>query len=187
MEKRVLIGGFGGQGVQTMGKFLGHAANRAGIITTFFPAYGGEMRGGTSNCTVTVSDRPIGAPNKSICDYVIAMKIPSFQRFERQIKPGGLFILNSDVILSEPTRKDISFVKVPVNTLADQVGSERSLNVIMLGFFSEYTGFVPTEYCRDYVDNILGEYKPKYKEINATAFQLGVDYAKKLKAENGGG
>lgn len=182
MEKNVLIGGFGGQGVQTLGKLLGHGANEAGIITTFHPAYGGEMRGGTSNCTVTISDRQIGAPNKIMCDYIIAMNIPSFQRFECQVKSGGLFILNTSIITGKPKRNDIQVTGIPVNALAEQVGSAKVLNIVMLGFFVAYTGFVPVNIMRETVEERLG-YKETYRVLNVKAFELGVEYAEKLKGK----
>jgi 2-oxoglutarate ferredoxin oxidoreductase subunit gamma len=181
MERNVLIGGFGGQGVQTLGKLLGHCANEAGMITTFHPAYGGEMRGGTSNCTVTVSDRLIGAPDKKMCDYIIAMNIPSFQRFEKQVKPGGTFILNTSIVKELPKRTDIKCVGIPVNEIAEEVGSPRILNIVMLGFFAEYTGFVPVDVMKKVLDERLG-YKVEFRDLNARAFEKGVDYAKSLKA-----
>jgi len=185
MEKNVLVGGFGGQGVQTLGKLLAYGANEADIITTFHPAYGGEMRGGTSNCTVTISDRQIGAPNKAMCDYIIAMNIPSFQRFEKQVKPGGLLVLNTSIIKDKPARSDIKAVGIPVNEIAEQVGSGKVLNIVMLGFFVEYTGFVPADIMEKVVEERLGS-KKEYRELNEKAYKAGADYARKVKAETEG-
>ena len=181
MEKNVLIGGFGGQGVQTLGKLLAYGANDAGTIVTFHPAYGGEMRGGTSNCTVTISDRQIGAPNKRMCDYIIAMNIPSFQRFEKQVKPGGLFILNTSIIKDKPVRDDIQHVCIPINDIAEKVGSTTVLNIVMLGFFVMYTEFISPEIIEQTIIERLG-HKKEYKELNDKAFWAGVEYAKKIKA-----
>lgn len=181
MEKSVLVGGFGGQGVQTLGKLLGYGANDAGFIATFYPAYGGEMRGGTSNCTVTISDRQIGAPNKNMCDYIIAMNIPSFQRFEKQVKPDGLFILNTSIIKDKPVRADIQYVGIPINDIAERVGSTTVLNIVMLGFFVAYTEFVSPEIIEQTITERL-EYKKEYKELNDKAFWAGVEYAKNIKS-----
>ncbi len=90
MEISFLLGGFGGQGIQTIGKLLTYAACDAGCQVTFLPSYGGEMRGGTSNCTVTISDdEPIASPSKKNTDFVIALNGPSYEKFRNQIKPGG--------------------------------------------------------------------------------------------------
>lgn len=179
MERNVLIGGYGGQGVQTIGKLLAYGTNEVGIITTFHPAYGGEMRGGTSNCTITISDKQIGAPNKHMCDYIIAMNIPSFKRFERQVKSGGLFILNTTVIKELPARNDIKVVGIPVNEMANDLGTQKVANIIMLGFFVKYTGFAPVDVMEKTIEKYLG-YKEEYKEINAKAFKIGVEYAGRM-------
>lgn len=176
MDKSVLIGGFGGQGVQTFGKLLTYAANEAGFNVTFYPAYGKEMRGGTSNCTVVVSDRHIGAPNRAMLDYVITMNLPSFTAFEKRVKKGGVLIINESLIKESLKRDDIKTVGIPLNDLANEMGSQMVLNIIMLGFFVKLSGILPVETARDIVEKKLGKRK-NLLEMNLKAFNKGVEIA----------
>ena len=176
MEKSILLGGFGGQGVQTIGKLLTYAANEAKCEVTFFPAYGGQMRGGTSNCTVVVSDdKPIFSPNRKTYDYIVALNEPSYKRFAGQINPGGTIVINSDLVTVENPPENVTIVKIPLNTLAEQVGSQKVMNVIMLGFLSQYLTLIPKEAMLDTVHTRLGK-KAEYAELNNKAFALGASY-----------
>ena len=179
MEKSILMGGFGGQGVQTCGKLLIYAANEEDQIATFFSEYGGAMRGGTSNCTVTVSDEEIGAPNKQKVDCVVAFNIPSFSKFESRVVPGGTMIVNASLIREELyTRSDITYVGVPANEISEQLGSMKVLNVVMLGFLCRYTGMVKPESARAMVMKHLAK-KPQFIELNNKAFDAGLAAAEK--------
>lgn len=180
MEKSVLMGGFGGQGVQTCGKLLIYAANEDDQIATFFSEYGGAMRGGTSNCTVTTSDEEIGAPNKQKVDYVVAFNIPSFTKFESSVVPGGTMIVNSSLISEDMyTRKDISYVGVPANEISEKLGNMKVLNVVVLGFFCRLTGMVRLETAKAMVLKHLAK-KPQFIELNSKAFDAGVEAAENL-------
>lgn len=122
MEKSVLMGGFGGQGVQTCGKLLIKAANEEEKIATFYSEYGGVMRGGTSNCTIITSDEEIGAPNIKIVNNVVAFNIPSFNKFETRVLPGGTMVVNSTLIDKEMyKRSDITYVEIPATELVAAV------------------------------------------------------------------
>jgi 2-oxoglutarate ferredoxin oxidoreductase subunit gamma len=179
MERSILLGGFGGQGVQTIGKLLTYAANDADCFVTFFPAYGGQMRGGTSNCTVVVSnDKPIASPSRKSYDYFIALNEPSYVRFRDQVKKGGTIIVNSDLVTDVPESGDITYVKIPLNTLADQVGSQKVMNVIMLAFISKYFSLIPAEVIHETVRKKLGK-KAEFIELNDKAFALGLAYENK--------
>lgn len=135
MEKSVLMGGFGGQGVQTCGKLLIKAANEEDKIATFYSEYGGVMRGGTSNCTIITSDEEIGAPNIKIVNNVVAFNIPSFNKFEPRVLPGGTMVVNSTLIDKEMyKRDDITYVEIPATELSQQLGSSKVLNIILLAF-----------------------------------------------------
>lgn len=183
MEKSILMGGFGGQGVQTCGKLLIYAANEEDQIATFFSEYGGAMRGGTSNCTVTVSDEEIGAPNKQKVDCVVAFNIPSFSKFESRVVPGGTMIVNASLIREELyTRSDITYVGVPANEISEQLGSMKVLNVVMLGFLCRYTGMVKPESARAMVMKHLAK-KPQFIELNNRAFDAGLAEAEKRLSE----
>lgn len=180
MEKSVLMGGFGGQGVQTCGKLLIYSANEEDQIATFFSEYGGAMRGGTSNCTVTTSDEEIGAPNKQKVDYVVAFNIPSFKKFESRVAPGGTMIVNSSLIKEDLyTRTDITYVGVPANEISEQLGNMKVLNVVVLGFFCKYTGMVGLDTAKAMVLKHLAK-KPQFIELNNKAFDAGVEAAAKL-------
>jgi len=182
MEKSVLMGGFGGQGVQTCGKLLIYSANEEDQIATFYSQYGGAMRGGTSNCTVITSDEDIGAPNKHMVDYVIAFNIPSFKKFEERVAPGGVMIVNSTIIGEDLyTRKDITYVGVPANKISEDLGNMKVLNVVILAFFCEYSGMVSTETAKAVALKQLAK-KPQFIELNTKAFDAGVEAAKAAKA-----
>ncbi len=183
MEKTILIGGFGGQGVQTLGKLLAYAANEEEKYVTFSPAYGGEMRGGTSNCTVIVSEKQIGAPTREKLDIVVAMNVESFQRFEPQVKPGGLLICNESLITEQTKRADITQVNVPANALAQEAGSDKTLNVVMLGFLAAHYDLVDKQSAAIVVAEKLGK-KEKFRAMNEKAFALGVGYEPLGKVKN---
>jgi 2-oxoglutarate ferredoxin oxidoreductase subunit gamma len=133
METSIIIAGFGGQGVLFAGQLLAYAGMDTGHHVTWIPSYGPEMRGGTANCTVIIADGPIGAPIVSRPDIVVALNLPSFEKYEPVIKPGGLFVVNSAIVTERATRKDIETVYVPANTIAEAAGSVKMLNMAALG------------------------------------------------------
>src|SRR5512135_1686697 len=116
---KTIFAGFGGQGVLSMGLNLTQAAMRDGKFVTYLPSYGAEVRGGTANCTVSVSDEEIASPVASAPEFIVAMNQPSVVRFQNQIQSGGLFFLNSSLIEIEPSRGDIEVVKVPASEVAE--------------------------------------------------------------------
>jgi 2-oxoglutarate ferredoxin oxidoreductase subunit gamma len=180
MDASILIGGFGGQGVQTLGKLLAYAANDADQYVTFYPAYGGEMRGGTSNCTVVISDRKIGAPARNLCDYVLALNSPSSKRFESRVKPGGVMIVNSSLVKDLPTRTDIQVIQLPINDLAAEMGNMRAANVILYGFFTSYSQVVAEDSARNTLKERLGR-NESYAQMNDQAFLKGKALADNIK------
>lgn len=174
------MGGFGGQGVQTCGQLLIYGANEEGTIATFYSQYGGAMRGGTSNCTVITSDEEIGSPSKAALDYVIAFNIPSFKAFEKRVAPGGTMVVNSSLIKPELfTRDDIKYVGVPANEIAEEIGSARVLNIVILGFFTEFTKMVTPEVQKKVVLERMAR-KAEFIELNTKAFDAGVAHAKSI-------
>ena len=118
MIKRTLFAGFGGQGVLLMGYVLSHGAMHKGLNVTYFPSYGAEMRGGTANCTVTLSDKKIASPVASNPDILVAMNYPSLEKFESTVARGGLILLNSSLIDMDATRSDVEALKVPTVELS---------------------------------------------------------------------
>src|SRR5512139_3241904 len=135
MHEELIISGFGGQGALFAGQILSYAASEAGKFVTWIPSYGPEMRGGTAHCTVVISDEPIGSPLVRRPTSVIALNLPSFQKYEGLVKPSGLLVYNSSLIDARPMRGDIRYAAVPANVIAEQLGNVRQANVVLLGAF----------------------------------------------------
>lgn len=133
METSIIISGFGGQGVLFAGQLLTYAGMDAGKHVTWIPSYGPEMRGGTANCTVIISDDPIGAPVVSRPDVALVLNQPSFDKYEPLLKPGGLLVVNSSIVTTQIKRGDIESVYIPANTIAEQLGSVKMLNMVVVG------------------------------------------------------
>ena len=142
---KLFLAGSGGQGIILMGQIITYAAMHENKETTFLPSYGPEMRGGTANCTVIVSDRPISCPLIYEADIVAAMNLPSMIRFESLVKPGGKLFLNSSVIDKKPEREDISVYECGATDKANAMNLSRSANIIMLGELIRNTGVVSPE------------------------------------------
>ena len=150
-----------------------------GVIgASWLPSYGPEMRGGTANCSVVVSDGEVFTPIVSVPDTVIIMNEPSLPKFEPLLKKGGLMIINSSLINSRPTRTDITAVCVPCNEIAEQVGSARVANLVALGAFCKLTGAVEVEGIVHAMKKVFKRAKPEMLEINKKALQAGFDYVK---------
>lgn len=145
MITRTIFSGFGGQGVLLMGYVLSHGAMLKGLNVTYFPAYGAEMRGGTANCTVTVSDKKIASPVASNPDILVAMNLPSLDKFGPKVVQNGLVFLNSSLINEDLQRDDVEVVKVPTLELANEVGSERAANMVMIGAVCAKSGLLTLE------------------------------------------
>ena len=133
MQKEILIAGFGGQGVLFAGQVLSYAAMDAGRIVTWIPSYGPEMRGGTANCTVVIADEEIGSPLVKNPPAVIALNLPSFDKYESLIQPGGALIVNQSMVDRTAQRTDITTIFVPGNEIAEETGDRRLLNMVMVG------------------------------------------------------
>lgn len=133
MTFEMILAGFGGQGVMLMGQLLAYAGMTEGKHVSWLPSYGPEMRGGTANCTVVVSDRPVGSPLITRPGIVVAMNLPSMDKFEDSIKPGGLLVYNSSLITRSPKRTDIEVVAVPASEIANELGNDRIANMVALG------------------------------------------------------
>ena len=137
-----IFAGFGGQGVLSIGLNLAQAAMQEGKHVTYLPSYGAEVRGGTANCTVAISDEEIASPVASSPDFVVAMNQPSVVRFQNQIQSGGILFINSSLVDMEIARGDIDIVKVPANAIAEKLENPKSANMVMLGAFIKRTNLV---------------------------------------------
>ena len=174
----VILAGFGGQGILSAGKMAAEAALYEGKEVSWFPSYGPEMRGGTANCSVVISDEPIGSPVINDADVVISLNQPSMEKFEASLKPGGYLIIDSSLIHIQPTRTDIKFIAMPASDIASELGNMQFATISMLGCLSKATGC----FSRDSFESSLKEVLPErhHNKIpgNLNAFDKGASYAK---------
>ncbi len=174
---KTVFAGFGGQGVLSMGYVLAYAAMIEGLQVTYLPSYGAEVRGGTANCTVAVSNEEIASPIASTPDNVVVMNNPSLEKFQHQILTGGVMFLNSNLVEQRPVRGDIIVREIPCNDLAHTLGSDQSANMVMLGGFIQQTSLVRLESIQSAISDVFKE-KKKAKEMNLKALNVGYDYMK---------
>ena len=162
-----------------MGYILAVSAMRDGMQVTYLPAYGAEVRGGTANCTVSISDEDIASPVASSPDYVIVMNKPSLIKYEGQIKAKGTLFLNSDLVDIDPKREDISVFKIPANTIAKELGSERTINMIMLGAVSAWTRITSVDSLINGLTEVVKIKNAKQMDINKKGLEIGSEYVLK--------
>lgn len=175
MTNKVIIAGFGGQGVVLMGTLLAYAAMVQGKHTTFFPSYGAEMRGGTANCSVVVSDEEISSPVVNEPDVVVAMNIASLDKFEPRVKPGGTVFVNSSLIDKKVSRTDIEEVRIQANDIAESLGSSRAANMVMLGGVLKKTGAVELDSAVTSLEKVLSERAMALLDVNKQALARGFE------------
>ena len=171
----VIMAGFGGQGLMFIGKLLAYSAMRSGKQVTWIPSYGPEMRGGTANCTVVISDKEIGSPVITSPQSLIIMNNPSLRAFEPRLEAGGLLLLNSSLINRPVTRKDIKAIQIPVNDLAIEVGEKRTANMIMLGAYIQQTKILPKENIIEGLKEFFRN-KLQFMDVNIKALEKGIKY-----------
>jgi 2-oxoglutarate ferredoxin oxidoreductase subunit gamma len=171
---KIIFAGFGGQGVLSMGLNLAQAAMLDGKHVTYLPAYGAEVRGGTANCTVSISDEEIASPVASSPAFVVAMNQPSMVRFQNKIQSGGIFFINSTVVSEPITRGDIEIVNVPANAVAEKMGNIKSANIVMLGAFIKKTNLVTQ---KSLIEGLNVALKGNQKLITINKDALNAGYA----------
>jgi 2-oxoglutarate ferredoxin oxidoreductase subunit gamma len=171
---KTIFAGFGGQGVLSMGLNLAQAAMLEGRHVTYLPSYGAEVRGGTANCTVAISDEEIASPVASSPEFIVAMNQPSLIRFQNQIQSGGLFFVNSSLVEAEISRGDVDIINVPANRIAEELGNPRSANIVMLGAFTKKSNIVSLS---SVIEGLKDAFKNKQKliAINKKALMAGYD------------
>ncbi|NLP17590.1 MAG: 2-oxoacid:ferredoxin oxidoreductase subunit gamma [Firmicutes bacterium] len=173
MKQEVIVAGFGGQGVLLLGQVLAYAGMVEGKEVSWLPSYGPEMRGGTANCTVVLSDTEIGSPVVSQPSCVIALNLPSMEKFEPMLKPGGLLIINSSLIEKKAERDDIEVVKVAATEIANELGSGRVANMVALGAFVQQTGAVDFATLEEALKEVLPQRRHDLIPLNLQAIQRG--------------
>ena len=172
MKCRMFFAGSGGQGTLAIGQIIAKAAMEEGREVTWLPSYGPEMRGGTANCTVVVSDQPIRCPLIDEADVLVVMNLPSLLKFEPMVVPNGLLFINSDLVPQEPKRSDLRVHKIAVNTEAQKLGSDKAANIIMLGAILAETNLVKKETIEYELEQLFSGRKAKYLEMNRKALHL---------------
>lgn len=173
MTHEIIISGFGGQGVMAIGKTMVEAGMEEGLFVSWLPSYGPEMRGGTANCSVIVSDDPVASPLVDMADCVVAMNRPSLDKFESHVKPGGVLVINSSIIDRKAERDDIQVVYCDANGIAESVGNPKGANVAILGALMEKAPVVSNEILGEAIRIELGERKAKFLEGNMKALEAG--------------
>ncbi|HOQ07348.1 MAG TPA: 2-oxoacid:acceptor oxidoreductase family protein [Clostridiales bacterium] len=172
----MIFAGFGGQGIQAAGKLIAYAGILEDKHVSFLPSYGPEMRGGTSNCHVIVSDEPIGSPILNSATVVMAMNRPSMDKFESYLEPGGILIYDSSLVNREPVRKDIKVFAIPATQIASEMGNLTFANIIMLGKLIKETGVVSAESFENGLKKVLPEKKHYMIPDEMKALRIGMDY-----------
>ncbi len=178
MTIKTIFSGFGGQGVLSMGFTLANAAMLEGKYVTYLPSYGVEVRGGTANCTVVVSDEEIASPVASEPEFVVAMNQPSFARFQSVLPSGGLICVNSSIVNTTSARGDIEVLTVPTSELAEKMGTIKVANMIMLGAFLKASNMISFDLMLNNLQEILGEGKAKMIKLNRQALEAGYAFVK---------
>lgn len=172
----IICAGFGGQGVLVAGMILTYAGMGQGKHVTWFPSYGAEMRGGTANCTVKISEDEIASPYIKSLDVLLALNDACIDKFEHQLHPGGVIVVNSSLVPETRTfRDDIKVVKVPANDIAKETNNPKGLNIIMLGALAAATDVFDKEYLKNSVDRYFAD-KGKVNPKNAVSFEGGASY-----------
>ncbi|MEW6031310.1 MAG: 2-oxoacid:acceptor oxidoreductase family protein [Bacillota bacterium] len=178
MRLAVIMAGFGGQGVMSMGQLLAYAGMFEGKEVTWLPSYGPEMRGGTANCTVIVSDEPVASPVETKPDACIIMNRPSLDRFEGAVVPGGLLVINTSLCDKPASRGDLRVVALPATDLAAELGDVRVANMVALGAFLAVEPVVQAASVVDALKKALPAHRQNLIPLNERALALGAETAR---------
>ncbi|MDL2225322.1 2-oxoacid:acceptor oxidoreductase family protein [Eubacteriales bacterium OttesenSCG-928-M02] len=173
MEQRIVIAGFGGQGVLLIGQVLCYAGMAEGKNVSWLPSYGPEMRGGTASCSVIISDGEIGSPLVTEPTKLIVMNQPSYAKYAPMVEVGGTVYVNSSLIEMDGAEGDAQVVTVPCNEVAHQVGNARTANMAMLGAFIADTGILPQASITEALKKIFGERRAHLMPVNEEAMAKG--------------
>lgn len=174
LNEKIICAGFGGQGVMAMGQMLTYAGMIEDKQVSWLPSYGPEMRGGTANCNVIVSESLIGSPiivDDATC--AIVMNLPSLDKFEADLAVGGKLLINSSLIEKKASRADVTAYYVPANEIAIELGNDKVANMVMLGAYIELTKVVEMESLHKALMKVFGERKAHLMDVNKEALQRG--------------
>ena len=176
MTKNILLAGFGGQGILFSGKFLAYEGLLEGKELSWLPSYGPEMRGGTANCSVILSDEPVGSPIVTNPDILIAMNLPSLDKYESAAVAGGHILVDSSLIERKVERTDVEAHYIPATKLASDENLPGLANMIMIGYLIKKTGVIPYENVAKTVEKLVPAKKQNMVELNKKAIELGYNY-----------
>ena len=172
----LLIAGFGGQGVLFAGKFLAYKGLLEGKQLSWLPSYGPEMRGGTANCSVIISDEPVGSPIVSNPDVLMAMNLPSLDKYEGETVSGGTILVDSTLIERKVARTDVTAFYIPATRMAKEAGFPTLANMIMIGKLIKETGMVSYEGIKDALSKVVSAKHADLLDINLKAIEMGYNY-----------
>ncbi len=173
---QLLFSGFGGQGILFAGKFLAYKGLIEGKHVSWLPSYGPEMRGGTASCSVILSDDPVGSPIVSKPDMLIAMNLPSFDRFEPAVVPGGIVFADSTLIERAPARDDITVYRIPATKLANDNGIPTLANMIIMGKLLNVTGGYNAEGVEAALGKVISAKHADMLDFNRKALEIGAKF-----------
>lgn len=176
---KVIFAGFGGQGVMSMGQLLTYAGMLQNKQVTWCPSYGAEMRGGTANCSVIVSDELIGSPlisHDATC--AVVMNLPSLTKFEKDVLPGGILLINSSLIEKKAGRDDIKVAYIEANKIAADIGNPKATNMVMLGALVTMKNIVAIDSIQQAFLKVFGERKKEFLPANEKALLAGAEAVK---------
>jgi len=178
MIEEIIIAGFGGQGVILSGTLLAYTGMIEGKQVSHIPSYGVEMRGGTANCAVIISDREIASPLVPHPTSLIVLNKPSLDKFENLVAPGGSIFVNESLIDRKVEREDVKAYYIPANNIAEEAGSGRASNMVMVGAWIAVTGMLATENVKGSLGRVVSKRNIKYNDINRKAIDSGYEYVK---------
>ncbi len=176
MTEKIIIAGFGGQGIILAGMLLAYTGMIEGKHVSHIPSYGAEMRGGTANCSVIVSDDEITSPIISNPTTLIVMNLPSLLKFEEKVIKNGNIFVNSSLIENKVSRDDVNTYYIPANELAEEAGSGKVANMIMIGGFIGVTGLLKMENIKESLSAVVSRRNLRFNPINMKALDMGFEY-----------
>lgn len=177
MMDKVIIAGFGGQGVMFLGKVLAYSGMDSDLELLWIPSYGPEMRGGTANCSVILSDEEINSPVIDFSDAAIVLNKPAYDKFAPRVKPGGILIVNSSLAELENIREDITVIQIPATDIANELGNPSIANMVCLGALIPYLNLADYEKVEKTMDKLTKK-RPQLLEVNITAINKGMSFVK---------
>ena len=183
MQTEIIISGFGGQGILFAGQLLAYAAMDSLKEVTWIPSYGPEMRGGTANCTVIIAEEEIGSPLVHNPQTAVVFNLPSLDKYEPLLIPGGLLVANSSLINREIKRTDINSLLIPASNIADSLGEKRMTNMVMLGAMIELNPILPLGALENALETHLPERHKHLLSLNFRALRKGAIFAKRESTE----